>query len=328
MELCLAQLKSITNGAIDVTEENGEYRFHRFTEKQTKEYGVKENLKIRCACPAGVSLDFETDSDFFQVQYSLKFSTGRPFFHFDFYVNDIFTASIGEDPLVNREGTVCYQFPKEFGKTKRVTIYLPQLYELTLSNISLSNGSRITPAQQKSKKLFCLGDSITQGMEAKYPSNTYPVQLARYLNAELLNQGVGGYIFNHESLDKDLPYSPDLITVAYGTNDWSSLPSAEALLTNVTAYFKTLCAIYPTVPIYAITPLWRSNLHDIRPAGTFEQVGNTMRTVCEKYPNIKVVDGMKLVPNMSLYLNDKTIHPNDLGFLHYAFQLSKAIATV
>ena len=46
--------------------------------------------------------------------------------------------------------------------------------------------------------------------------HSLPVQLARFFEMDLLNQGVGGYIFNARSLDEEISYQPDVVTVAYG----------------------------------------------------------------------------------------------------------------
>ena len=88
--------------------------------------------------------------------------------------------------------------------------------------------------------LVFIGDSITQGMDARGPASAYAVQLARVLDVELLNQGVGGHIFDLDALDDELPYHPDIITIAYGTNDWSRDTTREEISSRVERYLTRL----------------------------------------------------------------------------------------
>ena len=71
------------------------------------------------------------------------------------------------------------------------------------------------------------GDSITQGYTALSPSLTYVNLVGDALNADVYDLGIGGEVFEPLMIDEAYPVKADLVTVAYGTNDWSHVPSEE-----------------------------------------------------------------------------------------------------
>jgi len=83
------------------------------------------------------------------------------------------------------------------------------------------NGSLFARPVDKELSIEFLGDSITQGYTTVFPSLTYSNVYARERNANCVNQGIGAALFDKENLDPELPFSPDKVFVAYGTNDWT-----------------------------------------------------------------------------------------------------------
>ena len=169
---------------------------HRFTKRQRSVYDSQENWKIRARCPSGVSLEMFTNARFIRLLFSILGRT-RDWSFFDLFINDIFLDSQSSHSDHGVLHTVEFEFAKKQEKDlQRVTIYLPHNIYLALQSVEIIDGEALPVTGSIHKKLLCLGDSITQGMDAYYPSNTYPVQLARFFEMDLLNQGVGGYIFN------------------------------------------------------------------------------------------------------------------------------------
>jgi hypothetical protein len=76
----------------------------------------------------------------------------------------------------------------------RLTVYLPQLVQIKLFNLEVSPGAGVEKAPRFPRNLLCLGDSITQGMEAVHPSFSYPVLLSRFLNMNLAGKEKRGAI--------------------------------------------------------------------------------------------------------------------------------------
>lgn len=324
-KLTLDIIKKIAKNCVDIQEKDGGIVFSRFSPKQLAVYSDIEAHRIRTYCPSGVCLDFYSDTEFVKINYSVM-AKARTRLSFDFFINDVFVYSDGQNEIVDNEGEIYFNNTSENGKMNRITIFLPHLVEISLLDVEVSNNAIIKSVDTSSfKNYLAVGDSITQGMDSIHPSNTYPVQVAKYFSMNLLNQGVGGYIFNEESLDENLKFEPDLITVAYGTNDWGKFKAFDEFYTSVKGYINKLATIYKTAKIYVITPLWRADFETDRDLGPFSILKKTISEICEGYPNIKVIDGTTLVPNLTKYFKDEYLHPNDEGFMHYAMNLVKCI---
>lgn len=317
----LELIKSITHGAYDIYAENDTVFFKRFTAKQKSAYDIDSGLKARAACASGICFDFETDSSYVKISCDFL-KRARNFGYFDLYIDGVFVGSIGKDEAGSNE-TVIFDIPKIDGGTRRVTIYLPHLLEIGVCGFEVEDGAKVIPIEKENKLLLCLGDSITQGMDAKFPSSAYPVQIACELKMELLNQSVGGYIYKSESLDKDLHIDPDMIIVAYGTNDWTVGKDEASLQKEIDDYFGTLTAIYDSKTINVITPIWRFDINETK-AVSFETLTNIIKESALKYGVANIVDGMNLMPHdVKFYAGDTNIHPGDLGFMHYSKNLLK-----
>jgi lysophospholipase L1-like esterase len=314
------ELHSIFKNYLELNSDSNKITFSRFTEKQFKCYDTSEAVLIRSKCPSGVCLDFWTDSKDISFEYSIK-DMARKWLYFDIYVNDIFVESTGRDIEEKVSDKFYYVIPETNTKLNKITIYLPHLVEMDISNFQLSDGAVYKKSEDYSGNLLCLGDSITQGMSALHPSNTFPVQLSRFLRMNLLNQGVGSYVFNKNSLDKDMPFQPDIITVAYGINDWARYNDIEEFKKNCTEYIDSLINIYQNAKIFVITPIWISSINIAKPMGSFFELAKCIENICLNKRNITVINGIELVPNMPDYFGDKSVHPSDEGFMHYSINL-------
>ena len=314
-------IKDITKGAYNIYSENDTVFFERFTKKQQTAYDIKDGLKARAACASGIYFDFETDSSYVKIDCNFL-KRARNFGYFDLYIDNVFTETVGKDTAGNEE-TVVFNIPDN-GRTKhRITIYLPHLLEIGIVNFEVDKNATVKPVKKEDKLLLCLGDSITQGMDAKLPSSAYPVQIARELKMELLNQSVGGYVYDSKSLDKDLYANPNMIIVAYGTNDWNICNDKVSFRNNVDDYFNTLTAIYDPKIINVITPIWRYDICESK-AVSFGELSGTIEKNALKYGITNVINGMNLLPhNLKFYAGDTNIHPSDFGFMHYTKNLLK-----
>ena len=149
---------------------------------------------------------------------------------------------------------------------------------------------------------------------------TYAHQVARALDAQVVNQGIGGERFNPRAVDDQMDfYQPDLVSVAYGTNDWSGTTRGR-LVGCCNGHFARLRDKYPSVPIVAILPLWRADMSRLTGVGTFEDMRTIIKEAAARF-DITVVDGMTLVPNVTTFFADGYLHPNAIGFQFYAENL-------
>lgn len=338
MNLSLAQIRSITTGAVRIEEENNKLRFHRFTEEQTalyEEFSIKNGRTFndRCKATAGVKLRFKTNSRKLKLAGEVFQSTSRTYYSFDVFVNGKLIDCI--DNFSQVELPVNYtevelplgSFSKEIDLgmgDKEVCVYFPWSVLPLLEEVCLDDGATMEPVKA-TKRLLAFGDSITQGYDALRPSIRYASRLAELLHAEELNKGIGGEVFFPALAQTKDDFSPDYITVAYGTNDFS-LCHEDDFKVRCRAFYTALSKNYPYSKIFAITPIWRSDYTGERAFGPFENVEKYIRSAVVDLENVTVISGFDLVPKDSKYYSDLRLHPNDEGFAYYADNLYNKIA--
>ncbi len=172
----------------------------RFTDRQLDHFSSNESYRLRSLCPAGVSIVLRTDAAWLELDILVE-STMRDRLHAMATVDDRWTCLAACEPLGPLPRSVTFRFNLQQGaqasEARKVEIYLSQSAWLTITDIRLSPGASVSLADDRSSlRLLCLGDSITQGVDSRNPAGTFAVRLARLMNAELLNQGVGGHDFD------------------------------------------------------------------------------------------------------------------------------------
>ncbi len=295
------------------------YCLRRFTDKQIAHYKLfGEGVYLRAINNAGITMSFYTDAESISFDFKIK-AYSRERVVFDVYEDDVFTKTYRWEEC-HDEDTILYQRTKQ--EKSKITIYLPYMCDAVISNLHLGD---YTPVDKSGcKKYLALGDSITQGMLSELTSITYTSILEREWDAQLLNHGVGGYVYNADSLDENLAFDPDIVTVAYGTNDYTRIESINTIEENVHAYYKKLKAIYPDKEIYIITPIWRGNLDSEEAIQKMRQIRKVITRKAEEY-GFAVINGTKLVPHVYEAYIDKGLHPNAFGFEEMAKNIMKAI---
>ncbi|MBR3508962.1 MAG: SGNH/GDSL hydrolase family protein [Lachnospiraceae bacterium] len=211
-----------------------------------------------------------------------------------------------------KEGKIEWDLPE--GK-KHVVIYLPADATVLVRNLEI-NAEAERPA--KNEKVLWLGDSITQGFGPLRSAQTYVSVANRILNYDIVNQGIGGYVYDKKSLMKMDGYQPDKLIVALGTNQYG-----DETMTAVEEYYETLTGIYGNeIPILCISPIWRGD----QPEGyeKFVDFCKNIKKIAGSYKNVTVVDGFTLVPHLKEYYLDN-LHPNCLGAEVYGRNLVEVI---
>lgn len=317
-------LENITLGHLRTeVDEDGYLSFCRFTEAQ-KEYYINRNKAAfpKFLTSAGMRFDFYTDAESFSFDYKMKISSTRYFYCMDLYVDGAmvrhYDAECKEDVC---ERSILFTLPEGF---HRVTLYLPNLTSFAIKNAELA-GATVLRAVRPTKKIYFVGDSITQGYDARYPSLSYANCLARRFDAEILNQAIGGEVFDADLVDTEIDFEPDLIVIAYGTNDWYSASSREVILEKQAALIDKMKLLARAVHIVYVSPIWRGPEAIVKtPSGDFHETCEALAANASK-KRIVSVNGMNLVPHLSDFFSDKALHPNDLGFLIYAENLAKEL---
>lgn len=321
MILNLEQVKAVTCGVEDVVSGNGGFEFRRFTEEQTNAYiKYRDNMYgKRTLVNSGVRLAFTTDSTNFSLTYGHYTDYSLGFGWIEVFVDG---KSAGNFP-VDLGGNGKIELTELGEGVKNVEIYLPWQKNVTLSDITLDDGALLKPLR-RSRILMAYGDSITKGHNAQLTTRTYITQLAAKLDADLYNKAIGGDRFFPELLTADEPVTPDIITVAYGTNDWV-LHTRETLTKRSRDFMVALSEKFPSARIFAISPIWRAMNTRIGKFGApLSEVHGVIENAAAGLANVTVIDGSKLAPCDPAYYTDG-LHPHDFGMDIYAENLYNEI---
>lgn len=315
MTLANKELQNIYCGALYFEEtEDGYLKANQYTKPQMDYFkNAFEMWFERCDASSAKTIEFETDASKVSFEYKLIWKCSED--SIELAIDGLATEIVYLKDI-DMEGRVNWNLPE--GK-KKVTIYLPSDATILVRNFDIDG--EFKPVQ-KNEKVLWLGDSITQGYGPLRSYQTYVSVANRILNYDILNQGIGGYIYDKKSLMKMEGYDPDKIIVALGTNQFGDEKAYEM----VKEYYETLIGIYgEEIPILCITPLWRGDTEDGIP--TLIKFCENIREIVGKYKNIKVVDGFKMVPHLEEYYLDN-LHPNALGTEVYGRNLVEEIRRI
>lgn len=326
MKLNLEQMKAITKGVMDVTEEQGVFVFHRLSDAQMGIYPPNSDEWVRGFSVASVLLDFETDATELNYEAVNAWnSTAVRHYFFDLWVDDKMLCHDGFSYGENADGSVMMRFgdlKRSFSLPegiKRVRLYLPAICHVELRNVHLENATFVRSVKSKYRWL-AFGDSITEAHSSVMPSLQYTEQVARAVDAEVLNQATGGELYMAEKVVPGSYPKVDFITVAYGTNDFKWSPDSATFERELTGFYKALNREFGDTPVLVLLPLWRGHegKGDTFALGTMQQVRDRIRAEAEKYPANRVVDCSGFIPPVYDFFADKGLHPNALGHTFYA----------
>ena len=304
-------------GAISIIEEDGWIRFSRFTEKQCvwlEQHGFPRDRYST----SGMRLEFLTRGGQISFEYQSEQSNNGnvAIFGMEITVNGIPAYHIYKEelPISDR---IDFEIPKHCDYV-HVAVYFPLRATLRIKNVVMPEDSK---AVNKELKILTLGDSITAGAVCRHSNHCYVNMIADKLNAQLINQGVGGACFSPDFLE-ELQFRPDIVTVAYGVNDFLG----NSLFTETPhKFFEKLNALYPDNRIFCLLPIWCGN-QNIIDGKTLDMGRQYIKEIAEKYQNISVIDCVNFVPHLAeFYWDDVKLHPNDLGFLYYGNHLYKRL---
>ena len=323
-KLNFEQIKKIVHGAARIEEGDGKISFFRFTKEQQELYkNVCTDFYMKSFSTSGISLEFDTDSKNLSLSVLVDKGSSRSFFTHSIFVNGNrigeLSGNIGDNQNVPFNGT----FQLGDGM-KRVKILFPWSVASSVQSLELDDNSKVIPVEKKCN-LLMLGDSITQGYDAMIPENAYAIKIAESFDAEARNKGIAGeQFFAKLTLEKE-DFKPDIITVAYGTNDWRH-GTKTRFERECKGFFHNLRNSYPNTKIYAITPIWRVDIDNEQQIGEpLRYIADFIKQVATEISDMVVIDGIDLVPHDSKYYQTDGVHPIDSGFEHYANNLWKKL---
>lgn len=312
MKLTLAQIKSVTFGAVEVWEEDDRILFSRCTQKQVEAWtSLRSDLGANSQAGSGIRLDMHTDSSQVNILTCLPLP-------FEIWIDGIFYRCMGLESYDCADPTI--RIPLGEG-THRLTVYFPGLTQQYsgIYHIEVDDGATVIPHTYDRKILF-FGDSITQGVGASYTTLSYAQRVARALKADFLNQSVSGGFFAPRTFDKSIDFDPDIVTVAFGTNDWGFFSGPDRLELRSREFLDLLCEKYAGKKLFGISPLWRRTAPgETRGVGTFAECCEIVKNAIRSHGMV-LIDGEELVPHQTLFFADG-LHPNASGHTVYAESL-------
>lgn len=282
----------------------------RLTPDQRAHLAATWMFAVRGACAAGVRLALRTDAPWLRVRLGLG-RRCRPWAGVAVRCDGAVVAA--ERPEAPGDNvTLNADLGMGFG-LRTVEVLLPHTVETVLLGLEIPDGQRAETVPRPARRLLALGDSITQGMCARASENAWVVRLADALGCDLLNQGVGGALFDPAFITRDLAFTPDLVTVAYGTNDWSRGLAPAAVAETCAAVLQRVREAHHQARIIVITPLWRAD--EAAPPAGRAPLGEVRAAIARvaRAQGCTVVDGALLVPALTGLYEDG-VHPNDQGF--------------
>ena len=320
MKLSLEQIKDIAVGIAYASENDGKISLHRFTKDQEELYRtVRGDFYKKAFASAGVRLEFITDSSSLSMSVSVGYGSSRKYFCHSIFVNGESYASLNAR---SNTGVFSGKWSLPEGENK-VAIYFPWSVSSDILSLELDDGATLVPVK-KAHTMISFGDSITHGYDASSPELSYASVIADALDADSRNKGIGAEIFRPELAALHDGISPDYITVAYGTNDWSALDQ-EAFEANCRAFYTALSENYPAAKIFAVTPIYRKDWLKVSHSRKFYAISEFIHKLSTELPNVTAIEGIGFIPQDLSCFSPDGVHPNDKGFKYYGEALAEEI---
>jgi lysophospholipase L1-like esterase len=310
MKISNEQMKKIYYGAYSFSEtEDGYVQAFQYTEKQMRYFEAASDFWYeRCTASNSKTLEFRSAATRVSFEYKIVWAGSED--SIELAVDGLITQIYYVKDLP-KEGSISFELP---AGEKKVMIYLPADATTLIRNLEID--ADFFPVEKNGKVLW-MGDSITQGFGPLRSAHTYVSVANRLLNYDVLNQGIGGYVYDKEVLLRMEGYDPDKIIISMGTNQYGT-----ESMKDIEEYYERLAEVYGNRPMLSITPIWRGDSPDGEPV--LISFCQKLKEICSKYPNITIVDGFRLVPHLPEYFLDN-LHPNALGAEIYGRNLVLAI---
>jgi lysophospholipase L1-like esterase len=328
MRLLLNDIKQIAHGVARVESLGESIGLFRFTKEQEELYRDQSypSMYKRTFATAGITLEFDTDSEYLSLSVEVSVGCGFRWFTHSIFANEQRIGEISgfvpEEETTTAAGKFC------LGQgMKRVRIVFPWNECSRIIALELDDGAKVIPIPKK-RKVLIFGDSITQGYTTWLPENSYASRIARWLDADAINKGIGGESYWPALAQLPDTIQPDMICGAYGANDWNSKTETE-FAENAEMFCRALRENYPNAKIIALTPIWSKTREEKqKDRWPFENMVQHLSALQEKIENLTVIPGTEFVPLDTACFAEDHVHPNDIGFAHYAQNLQNKLTNI
>ena len=199
------------------------------------------------------------------------------------------------------------------GEKRRVRIWLPALRGCAVRQL-WGNGSFFEPVERH-EQLLVIGDSVAQGFVTGDPALAWPSLLATFLGIDVVNQGLGGQVFQPSSLVGLSAYvNPSCIVVALGENYRYEPCRHRPTARDVRNHLVEVARLWPDVPTYVCTPLWHDEeLSPSHRMSCWRRVPSMIEANAAVHDEMVLVDGLRVVDHDPSSFSDVHGHLNAVG---------------
>lgn len=228
-------------------------------------------------------------------------------------------------PPADPEAAAGMQTLPGLARTRHVRIWLPALRGCVVRDV-LCDGSFVRPVAAR-QQLLVLGDSIAQGFVAGDPAHSWPAILSARLDLDVVNQGVGGQVFQPGSLAGLADtVDPARIVIAFGANYRYEPCSARSVSRDIRTYLLEVSRLWPQVPTQVLTPLWHDEEASPSHARScWEQVPSFIEAHVAPHDQMTFVDGLELLKHDPELFADGVEHPGERACRQIATRLNAII---
>lgn len=350
-----SELRELVHGAVDAPVTRFGLSPRRFTEEQLRALGCCRAwhpglYRQLATCTAGVSLEFVCDATWISLEVELgpvprgtkavladvERWEGAPKPPYDGFSATVDGRHLPV-ALPGERGTIEFSLedptalPEQslrlpgMGERHRVSVWLPCLSAASVRSL-VTDGTFIEPVPKRDT-LLVLGDSIAQGFVACDPALAWPALLADRLGLDLLNQGVGGQVFQPGTAAPVAQVaSPAHVIVEFGENYRYEPCPASLVERDARAFLGEVSRAWPEADVWVLTPL--PHLEDVwptHPGSCFADVADIICRWAARHENMHVIEGTELLDKDRLaeLLSDGSDHPGPEGQRQIADRLAR-----
>lgn len=289
-----------------------------------------------CKYTTGGRVRFSTDSPFIALKVGYgpgdipTVNNNCVSYGFDLYRledgKEIFSASARPTSESERQTAEYKMQARNNGEYRFYTLNMPIFTSIKSIMIGIKKGSQFGPGAKyrNQKPVVYYGSSITHGIAAGRPGNTYPAFISEKYNLDYLNLGFAGQAKGEQSMAEYIASLPMSVFVCdYDHNT----PNVSHLVQTHFPFYQTIRAKHPDIPYIMVS----------KPDFFLNPVENGKRrqVIIDSYERAKALGDQNVyfINGETLFegefsescTNDGT-HPNDLGFFRMASKIGPVVA--
>lgn len=282
---------------------------------------ISDGVRWLSTVSSGGRIRFVTDSPYIALKVQISGMSKFSFFSVtgivgcDVYSGKRYFGTIIPplDTTTEYENVIDIPDPAE----REYTVNMPIYATTHKIHVGIKEGSTLKPADDYSitKPVVFYGSSVTQGGCASRPGNTYPSQISRALNCDIINLGFAGSAKGEEEVAR---YIANLDMTAFFYDYDYNAPSLEHYKETHERFFKIIREANPDLPIIMTTRPKKHLKNDEteRVAVMMQTYQNAINTGDKNVYYIKGTD--LLSDDIAEAALIENCHPNDCGFASIA----------